>query len=177
MFDQEPIKYVMKKLIKIIIILFLPLLGSAIDKDIIKVRELYYKASGNRADAETFFKTIPTITSISKSLLEGYKGMSFMIKANFDFNPYYKLSYFVKGKGLLDAAIETAPKDVELRFLRFCVQTNAPVFLGYRGEIAEDKKVIISNYSMIDDTDLKNRIKEFMVNSKSCSKEEKLQFK
>lgn len=164
----------MKRIIKIIIILVVPMVFSAENKDLLKVREMYYKASTNRADAELFFNTISSVSGIDKFLVEGYKGMSYMIKANFDFNPYYKLSYFVKGKGLLDGAIESDEKNVELRFLRFCVQTNAPGFLGYSGKIAADKKVILNSYKNISDTDLKSRIKEFMLNSKSCSKEEKM---
>lgn len=177
MYDQAPVKYIMKKSLKIIIFLFLPFFLNATDDALIKVRKLYYKASANRADAETFFKVMQATSIIEPSLTNGYKGMSYMIKANFDFNPYYKLSYFVKGKDLLDGAIDSDTKNVELRFLRFCVQTNAPAFLGYSGKIADDKKVILDNYKSIDDMDLKTRVKDYMLNSKSCSKEEKLIFK
>ncbi len=167
----------MKKIIKIMCILVLPVVFNAANKDLLKVRDMYYKASTNRADAELFFNTISSFSGIEKSLVEGYKGMSFMIKANFDFNPYYKLSYFVKGKGFLDEAINNDPENAELRFLRFCVQTNAPVFLGYSGKITEDKGIIKKYYGTLEDDDLKKRIKEYMINSKSCSKEEKLIFK
>ena len=163
----------MRILLKFILFLLVPLSTVAANTDIVKIRELYYKASTNRADAETFYKMMQANLKIERSLSEGYKGMSYMIKANFDFNPYYKLSYFIKGKDLLDAAIENDPKNVELCFLRFCVQTNAPAFLGYRGKISEDKKVIIAGYNNLEDLDLKNRIKEYMLSSKSCSKEEK----
>ncbi|MBA3680083.1 MAG: hypothetical protein H0W73_02685 [Bacteroidetes bacterium] len=166
----------MKKLGKLLLILIVPLFINAKDTDIIKLRDLYYKASTNRAQAEVFFNTISSFSAIDKSLIEGYKGMSFMIKANFDFNPYYKLSYFVKGKGFLDDAITGDPENIELRFLRFCVQTNAPGFLGYSGKITEDKIVIKKYYPTLEDVDLKKRIKDYMINSKSCSKEEKLIF-
>jgi len=177
MYDKTSIKYFMKKGLKIIVVLFLPLFLNAKDDNLIKIRQLYYKASANRADAETFFKVIHATSIIDPSLTSAYKGMSYMIKANFDFNPYYKLSYFVKGKDLLDGAIDGDPKNIELRFLRFCVQTNAPGFLGYGGKITEDKIVIKKYFASLDDTDLKKRIQEYMLNSKSCSKEEKLIFK
>jgi len=167
----------MKKLLKILCFVFMPLFFNAANKELVKVRDMYYKASTNRADAELFFKSIQSYSGIDKSLIEGYKGMSFMIKANFDFNPYYKLSYFVKGKAFLDEAIANDPENIELRFLRFCVQTNAPGFLGYSGKITEDKTIIKKYYSTLEDEDLKKRIKEYMLNSKSCSKDEKLIFK
>ncbi|MEO6304734.1 MAG: hypothetical protein ABIP51_16350 [Bacteroidia bacterium] len=164
----------MNKLRRILVILILPLFVNA--TDLVKVRDMYYKASTNRTDAELFFKIIPFVSGIDKSIVEGYKGMSFMIKANFDFNPYYKLSYFVKGKELLDNAIKEDPENIELRFLRFCVQTNAPVFLGYSGKISDDKVIIMKYYITLQDVDLKKRIQEYMINSKSCSKKEKIIF-
>ncbi len=176
MYDKTSAKYIMRKLIPILAILFFPVFLKAGD-DLIKIRQLYYKASTNKTDAETFYNTLQATSVIDKVLIEGYKGMAFMIKANFAFNPYYKLNYFIKGKGLLDNAIDSDPKNIELRFLRFCVQTNAPIFLGYSGKIVDDKKEIRSGYTSLEDKDLKARIKEFMQSSKYCAKEEKAFFK
>jgi hypothetical protein len=144
--------------------------------DIIKIRDLYYKASVNKSDAETFFETIHSTPKIDKFLLAGYQGMSHMIKANYAFNPYNKLSYFIKGKNLLDEAITADPKNIELRFLRFSVQTNAPAFLGYGGKVNEDKKEIMLAYHHLVDEDLKARIKKFMNESSSVSKTERQVF-
>lgn len=141
--------------------------------DIIKIRDLYYKASVDKDDAETFYKTIHSALKLDKYLIAGYQGMSHMIKANFAFNPYNKLSYFIKGKNLLDEAISSDSKNIELRFLRFSVQTNAPAFLGYSGKINEDKKEIMLAYHQLTDEDLKTRIKKFMNESSSVSKAEK----
>lgn len=166
----------MKKLAKLFILISLPLLVKPAGGDIIKIRDLYYKASTNKKDAETFSAEMKTVSGIAKSLIAGYTGMSLMIKANFAFNPYYKLNYFIKGKDLLDNAITADPTNVELRFLRFCVQTNAPAFLGYSGKITEDKRVIVLGYHQLEDKDLSTRISEYMEQSKSCSKEEKVVF-
>jgi hypothetical protein len=165
-----------QKIIKIVILFFLSTSIHALNNDLVKIRDMYYKAHANKADSEKFPKVIQSSTGVSKSLIEGYTGMSFMIKANFSYNPYYQLSYFTKGKGMLDSAIDGDLKNVELRFLRFCVQTNAPGFLGYSGKITEDKKVILMYYKSLDDDDLKSRIKSFMNSSKHCTKEEKLIF-
>lgn len=156
-----------------ILFLFISLHSFAGDIDIIKLRELYYKASTNKGDAEKFYETTQTATGLSASLLSGYSGMSYMIKANFAFNPYYKLSYFTKGKSILGAAIDSDPKNVELRFLRYCVQSNAPAFLGYSSNLNEDKKVVLLGYITMEDKDLKKRIKEFMKASKYCTDYEK----
>ena len=163
----------MRTFVKIILVLFFPLTIIGGDNDIIKVRNLYYKASADKDEAEKFYDHLKTSPSISSNLLDGYKGMSYMIKANYSWNPYNKLSFFLKGKDLLDNAIVIEPTNIELRFLRYCVQTNAPSFLAYSSKTKEDKASILYGYSMLKDGDLKSRIKNYMNNPKYCSLEER----
>ena len=54
-----------------------------------------------------------------------------------------KLKYFNTGRKSLDKIISKHPSDIEPRFLRLTIQMNAPFFLGYSGEIKEDKQVVI----------------------------------
>lgn len=145
--------------------------------DLLRVRNLYYKATENRSDAEAFSSFLTGSPGINKSLLDGYKGMSYMIRANHSWNPYNKLSFFNKGKDLLDGSIQNAPQELELRFLRFCVQTNAPGFLGYSGKITEDKALILSLYGTCSDADLKNRIKNYLASSSYCTAADKERLK
>ncbi|MBA2612144.1 MAG: hypothetical protein H0U95_09240 [Bacteroidetes bacterium] len=162
----------MKKLL-LLILFVTPFLQWASDMDIVKLRNLYYQASISKEASEKFAQATAVATGIDKITLTGYSGMSWMIKANHAFNPYNKLSYFFKGKGLLDGAIKSDEKNVELRFLRYCVQTNAPSFLAYSGNISSDKSVILINYSTILDLDLKKRIKDYLLSSKYCTASEK----
>ncbi|MBL7933541.1 MAG: hypothetical protein JNL60_16670 [Bacteroidia bacterium] len=151
--------------------------ANAVNADLIRVRQLYYKASSNKADAEQLDKFLSSSPNLGGTLLSGYKGMCYMIKANHAWNPYNKLSYFVKGRDLLDEAIHKNPSNIELRFLRFCVQTNAPVFLAYSGQIDEDKAIMVKGYTQLKDEDLRQRIKNYLVTSKYCSATDKLMLK
>jgi len=85
--------------------------------DLLKVRELYYKAYANKIEADSFYCYLKNSPAIDRSLF-GYTGLSYMMKANFAWNPYNKLQFFNKGKQYLDGAIKMDPKNVELRFLR-----------------------------------------------------------
>lgn len=62
----------------------------------------------------------------SKPLILSYKAMAYMIEANHVFNPYKKLYFFKNRKQLLDKAVRASPENVEIKFLCFCIQTNAP---------------------------------------------------
>lgn len=167
----------MKKLFILFLIAYIPFRLFAGDKDLLKVRDLYYRASANKEDAEIFHEYLIAKPEITTDLLSGYKGISYMIKANYSWNPYNKLSFFNKGKDLLDNAIGKDPSNVELRFLRYCVQANAPGFLGYSGKIKEDKALILYGYAFLKDTDLKYRIKNYLNTSKYLTEEEKRSLK
>ncbi len=76
------------------------------------------------------------LTSDKKNepLFLGYHGASQMMMAKHVGNPFKKLSYFNKGKDMYTAAINADPRNVELRFLRFSVQAEAPGFLKLQAE-------------------------------------------
>lgn len=165
-----------KKIILLLAFLTIPFTEKADDIKLINLRNLYYKALVNKEDSEKFTQTTEKITGIDKKLLTGYLGVSWMIKANHAINPTYKLSYFLKGKAILESAINSDSKNIELLFLRYCVQTNTPSFLNYNHNIQSDKNSITSQFALITDLDLKKRIKEFMLQSKYCTVLDKKKF-
>ena len=141
------------------------------------LRSLYYKASQNSSEAERFYDLMKD-TGTKPPLLLGYKSMAEFMKCYHSYNPVNKLTYFYKGKADLDKAISLAPNNVELRYLRFTVQTNLPPFLNYKGDIEEDKKFLMQNFmSVRSDAELHFMIREYMINSDFCSEEEKIFFK
>lgn len=78
-------------------------------------------------------------------LERGYKAAFQMFMAKHAGNPIKKMSYFKGGKGLLDTQIKSSPTNVELRFLRLCIQFYTPGYLGYRDNIKEDKEFLLYN--------------------------------
>lgn len=161
---------------KILIALFFPVLMTNVllpENKLVEIRELYYQAAINENAATKFMNTLDKMDVNSNAVLKGYKGMAYMIQANYSWNPYSKLRNFVKGKALLEEAIQKDSRNVELRFLRYCVQSNAPFFLGYRDNLQADKAMILKNWESLPDADLKQRIKEYMSDSDACSPKEK----
>jgi len=69
---------------------------------------------------------------------KGYLGAALMLSARYGINPFRKHRDFSEGKVLLEEAIAKDHGNAELRFLRFCIQSNAPRFLGYRDDLAGD---------------------------------------
>lgn len=89
-----------------------------------------------------------------------YFGVATMMQAEVYSNPFTKLSYFKKGKKLLEEAIAKSPDDAELRFLRYTVQVEVPGILNYNDAIDEDKAVL-DKYIQGHTDELAKRINDF----------------
>ncbi|WP_245553874.1 hypothetical protein [Cytophaga aurantiaca] len=160
------------RIIPYVLLFLLPVCTQGEEWNMITIRNLYYKASLSKEDSETFKTTVTSIQNPTESI-KGYIAVSHMIEAKYVYNPYTKLSYFNKGKVLLENSINIEPNNIELRYLRICVQTSAPSFLGYSNQITTDKTFILQKYSLVNDADLKKRIKDFMLQSGLCTEQEK----
>lgn len=87
------------------------------------------------------------------------------------------MSYFKKGKQMLEKAIEADKTCFELRFLRFAAQTNVPSFLGYHDRIENDKNFILTGYTEVTDIKLKEFVFPLLSQSKYLNNAEKKSLK
>jgi len=142
-------------------------------KDIVEVRKLFYLASESNSKSEDFLELMREVQDDSLGVYKGYLAMAYMLRAKHAWNPYNKLKFFYKGRDLLEAQIQDHSLSTELFFLRYCIQSNAPFFLGYSSEVESDKNHIVNYYSSNLDKDLRWRIKKYFIESKDLSKEEK----
>src|SRR5690554_183061 len=137
-----------------------------------EIRSLYQQAAVEKTACEQLIASLDMDVE-TNPLLFGYKGSATMMMAQHVANPFSKLSHFHKGKNMLEEAINADQENMELRFLRFAAQTNAPAMLGYRGEIEEDKKVILGRLPISNDRELKKLVIEYLLNSDYLSLTEK----
>ncbi len=166
----------MRRILFFIVCLFLNI-SFTFGTEIIEVRKMYYDAATKKDASELFLTSMKNIKVESNPLLLCYRGMAYMIGAKYSFNPYTKLSYFNKGKEMLEKAVKAEPENVEIRFMRYCIQTNAPFFLNYSSNADVDKTIILKSWATINDIDLKLKIKNYMLQSASCTQIEKSVFK
>lgn len=151
----------MKKLI-LFLFLFTAITGNTRAEKLIELREKLHQASGSKASAEVFLHTVENLHVSDNNVWMGYRGMAYMLWAKHEPNPLNKLAYFNKGKALLDKAIQADNRNIELRYLRFCVQTNVPSFLLYSDKIDEDKSILLNGVGNLKDKDLKQRISSYI---------------
>ena len=127
-----------------------------------EVRWLYQKAATEEPYCQKLLHLLQPFNEKNNPLLAGYKASAHMMMANYVVNPFTKLSYFSKGKKLLEKAIEASKANVELRFLRFAVQSNIPAFLGYSSNRQTDKGFLIQSVPQLKDVLLKQMIVAYL---------------
>lgn len=130
--------------------------------DIISVREMYTRAVESKAITR---KLLDELEKAPKTpVITGYLGATTILQAKHAFNPFNKLSYFKSGRRILESAIARAPKEVELRFLRYAVQVNVPAILNYNSEKAQDRAFLERSLkeNRISDPHLRSGIVSFL---------------
>lgn len=140
-----------------------------------EIRNLYEKSAKSEDDCK---KLIDMLEPHKKDpLFLGYSGCATMMMAKHVFSPFSKMSYFKKGKVMLEDAIKEDEKNFELRFLRFTAQTNMPSFLGYHNSIQNDKKFILNSFPQIKDESLEQYVLPTLKKSKDLTTTEKEKLK
>lgn len=114
-------------------------LGQSLDID--QVRDLFVNADKKK---ETCSKLLDLTDDFKENsyLAEAYNATAKMISSKHIINPYSKWTTFIDGKNKLEKVIELNPLNLEFRFLRYCIQIEAPKFLSYSSNLKEDYKFI-----------------------------------
>ncbi|REJ82966.1 MAG: hypothetical protein DWQ44_02300 [Bacteroidetes bacterium] len=152
------------------LILIEPISGS---EKLYEIRRLYFSQNSSTENFEKLQQVIKATKDLNDPIITAYRGATMMISASHAMNPISKWRLFVSGRDSLEKAVVMDNKNTEIRFLRFSIQSNAPLFLGYNGNIQEDKKAIISGISSIGDFYTRSRIAEYMKRSVYCNEEDK----
>ncbi|MEJ7559716.1 MAG: hypothetical protein WKF66_15510 [Pedobacter sp.] len=133
------------------------------------VRSLFYQAAKDKTSAKKFLNALSVVDNNSSPVLVCYKGVAEMMQAKHVLSPFSKLQKFKTGKTLIEKSIKRDPNDLELRFLRFSIQSNLPEFLGYDQAISADKVKLINGYSSIKDDELRQCVVNYLTASKYCT--------
>lgn len=144
------------------------------------VRLAYSKAIESSTKTEEFAKILLAETTQSSTeniaenaIITAYKGALEALRAKHAWMPFNKLAYLDNAKKFFITAIEAAPNDIEIRFLRFSIQSNLPIFLMQSPNIQEDKEIIIKNLEQNNlDTRFVEVIASFVLKSGQCNGKE-----
>ncbi len=111
----------------------------------IQCQKLFISAQNEPAKKE-FYNYCANLTNRNNTQ-QAYFGVATAMYAELVSNPADKLSYFSRGKDMLEKAIANDYWNEELRFLRYSVQDKAPWMLQYHDKLNEDSYYIYQSLS------------------------------
>lgn len=146
------------KLVMCFLIIFNGLSAYSKDPSVSLIRTKFHHSTTSEKSCKDLINLLEPYTANNNPLFLGYKGGATMLMAKYAINPFNKFSYFTKGRNMLEKAIEADEKNVELRFLRYSIQTNVPSILGYKDHLTKDKIFLKNSVSSVKDRELKKII-------------------
>ena len=130
------------KIFYIIILSFLVLISNAQTNNLYEIRDAYLSASDSQEKVE---KLLQLCDNINRPIILAYKTVAEMMLISYYYNPFKKLEIFNDKSKHLDLIIKNNINNLEIRFLRYCLQKKSPSFLGYNKELDIDYKFILRN--------------------------------
>lgn len=161
---------------KLLNVLILAISITVLSIDVNTVRNAYKEAAQDSAKIEAFNKLLNNISKDDDVTLVAYKGAAIALLARNEKRIKDKKDLFIEGVSYIEYAIDKAPSNIEARFIRLGIQENTPKILKYKGDIEKDKQFILKQFKNISSTNLRNHIKDYILQSKSFSDEEKSVF-
>lgn len=139
----------MKKIVFLLSVFFIVITVYSQDNHFDEIRKIYFEEL-NASGASKLIAAVNSSKLQNTPLGMAYLGAAYSASAGEEKLPLGKLRKFNKGKDLLEKAVSGKPLDVEIRFLRMATQTMSPAFLGYKGDIENDKKLILLTFNLVE---------------------------
>lgn len=144
--------------------------------ELTEVRDAYITAHGDKERTLAFYESLSEVTKDNSNVLVAYKAASTIMVAKFEKGAPQKKELFKEGALLLEYAVASEPKNIEIRVVRMSIQENAPKFLKYNKNISEDKELISNEYQKLTNASLKAFVKSFVLHSDEFTALEKQGF-
>jgi hypothetical protein len=106
------------------------------------LRRHYEQAAADKTAGEKFYQLLADYKD-QDALVLGYKAAAEAIRAR-DASMFNKLTYVQDAARTFEQAVGLDPKNPEIRFLRFSVESNLPAFLGLSKHVDEDKELLLN---------------------------------
>lgn len=147
-----------------------------ISQELEELRVDYPKANLDETITNALHEKLSSFPKEKNKTVVAYRGAVATLKAKFARGFKNKKTFFKQGTELLDFAVSSEPKNIEIRCLRLGVQENSPGIVGYKDNIEEDKKFILDHYKLNTDTEVKNFVKGYILLSDLFTDAEKQLF-
>ena len=133
------------KLINIVILILFAINCKAQTNNLDTIRKEYLETIQSEPSIIQLISTCDKYKSKDNQTISAYKTVAKLMLIEYDYNPLTKLTEFTKHTKKLDFIVANNINNIEIRFLRFCIQKQTPRFLGYNDNLELDYKFIMNN--------------------------------
>ena len=129
----------------IIISFFLITICNAQTNNLDQIRKTYLESAKSEENIQKLISKCEDYKSKNNSIIYAYRAVADLMLIKYKYNPFYKLKLFTEHSRKLDLIVKNNFNNIEIRFLRYCVQKQTPRFLGYYDNLELDYQFIIQN--------------------------------
>lgn len=113
--------------------------------DLQDIRKAFHTAVLAPSKVQGYYKYINAIEAKDDGIVMAYQAMSEALVAQETWNPIEKYNRIKKFEKLIDQAIFMDPSNLEIRFLRLCIESYIPEWLGIPNHVLDDKVFILTH--------------------------------
>ena len=110
-----------------------------------QIRKSYLESAKSEENIKKLISTCEEYISENDPIIFTYRIVADLMLIKYKYNPLYKLNLFTDYSRKLDLIVTNNFNNIEIRFLRYCVQKKSPRFLGYNDNLELDYQFIIQN--------------------------------
>ena len=136
------------KLTNIIILLLFVINCKSQTNNLNTIRKAYIETTQSKESIIQLINTCDKYKSKNNSTISTYKTVAELMLIEYEYNPLTKLKLFTKYTKKLDLIVTNNLNNIEIRFLRFCIQKQTPRFLGYNENLELDYTFITNNINI-----------------------------
>src|SRR6476620_9046053 len=107
-----------------------------------ELRETLRVASDSKENSTKLFEKIGNYSG-EDAVLISYKAAAHAIKAKYATNPLKKLKFIKASARIFEEAVQRNDKDLEIRFVRYAVETKTPAKIKLSKHVEEDKNILL----------------------------------
>lgn len=128
-----------------------------------KARELYNKSP---FDIKACEEQIAFTNNEDHIILKAYFATATIVGTKYINNPFKRIAPFKLGKEMLEELISENFDEIELRFMRYSIQRQAPKMLGYYRNIEMDKKTLVNYIKLNPTSELTTHMMVYLTDTK-----------
>ena len=129
----------------IIISFFFIIICNAQTNNLDQIRKSYLESAQSEENINKLISKCEEYKSKNDSIVYAYRTVADLMLIKYKYNPLHKLKLFTEYSRKLDLIVINNFNNIEIRFLRYCIQKQTPRFLGYNDNLELDHQFIIQN--------------------------------